>query len=175
MRSFGWRTLRTFAVTAGILIAVAAPAVADGASYPKWEPYRQEAFVDVAGKICTFEMRVDPVEDDERTRVLAKHPDGKPMLQEYDGKLIVRFTNGSNGKSVIRDVTGYAMVHTTANGTRYTYYRGRAGVGVRIGNPTTPSGWYIMHGTFFVRATPARQRDFLVQNGTMEDLCKTLV
>jgi hypothetical protein len=96
------------------------------------------------------------------------------MLQEFDGKLVIRFTNGSNGKSVIRDVTSYALVHTLADGTRYTYYRGRAGVGVRIGNPTTPSGWYIMDGEFFVRATPAKQRDFLMQHGTMEDLCQTL-
>lgn len=141
---------------------------------PEWEPFRQEPFVDPAGRICDFEVHVDPIEDDERTRVLARHPDGKPMLQEFDGTLVMRFTNGTSGKSVVRDVTGYALVHTTDDGIRYTYYRGRAGVGVRVGNPTTPSGWYIMDGTFFVRATPDKQRDFLVQHGTMEDLVPIL-
>jgi hypothetical protein len=170
MRESDRRTLRAFAATAGVDLP---DVVADDAA-PAWEPFRQEAFVDEAGKISTFDMLVDPVEDDEQTRVLATHPDGKPMLQEYDGKLVIRFTNGSNGKSVLRNVTSYAMVYTTADGVRYTYYRGRAGVGVRIGNPTTPSGWYIMDGTFFVRATPAKQRDFLVRNGTTEDLCDTL-
>ncbi|HEX6357935.1 hypothetical protein [Actinophytocola sp.] len=164
------RTMRAFAATAGIEL----PDVEAEDAARRWEPFRQEAFVDEAGKISTFDMRVDPVEDDERTRVLATHPDGKPMMQEFDGKLVIRFTNGSNGKSVLRNVTSYAMVYTTADGVRYTYYRGRAGVGVRIGNPTTPSGWYIMDGTFFVRATPAKQRDFLVQDGSMEDLCETL-
>jgi hypothetical protein len=170
MRASDLSTVRAFAATAGIEL----PEVGAEDTAPRWEPFRQESFVDPAGLISTFAMRVDPVEDDERTRVLATHPDGRPMLQEYDGTLVIRFTNGTSGRSVLRNVTSYALVYTTEDRIRYTYYRGRAGVGVRIGNPTTPSGWYIMDGTFFVRSTPAKQRDFLVQDGTVEDLCETL-
>ncbi len=49
---------------------------------------------------------------------VATFPDGKPQVQDFAGVLVIRFTNTSNQRSVVRDASGTIRVYNLPDGTR---------------------------------------------------------
>ena len=92
------------AVTAGTATASASGGRCGGGG--GWEPTSTPPFVIPAGDVCSFEVKGDIVRDREWMRTPATYPDGSPKVQDFKGVLVIRYTNTSNHRSVVRDATG---------------------------------------------------------------------
>lgn len=159
----------TIAAIAGTVLSVGAPAASAG----DWQPYRTQPFVRT--DTCPFPIRGDVVTDEEETRIDSTLPDGSPRVQEFRGPLVMRFTNTSNGASVVRDLSGPGRLHFFPDGSSAGYFAENVSFHIPIGNRGYPAGFYVIHGR--VRATIAADgtRDFgNLNHATIEDLCQTL-
>jgi hypothetical protein len=166
------RVLAAAAAVTGIATAVVPTAMADSPN--PWQPFHEEPFTDPAGLVCSFALHGDIVEDHELVRTLQSYPDGSPKEQEFVGPLVIRYTNLSNGVAVDRNLTGTGFFFFDPDGTIRGDGRGHIGLGVHIGNTTSPAGEWVLTGRFdFVLAADGT-RTFNVQGGTQENLCETL-
>jgi hypothetical protein len=171
------RVVRTLLLSAALVAVTAVPAAAapggahDGGG---WEPTSTPPFVHPAGQICSFEVKGDIVADREWMRTVATFPDGSPRVQDFAGVLVIRFTNTSNNRSIVRDASGTIRVYRLPDGTRIQQFHGNNALPVKAGNTGFPGGDYITRGDFVVIDRPGGVREVPVQLGTMENLCKTL-
>src|SRR6187402_1529280 len=105
------RVAKVFVLAAAMVAVSAVPAAASGSgSGGGWEPTSTPPFVIAAGDVCSFEVKGDIVRDRERMRTPATYPDGSPKVQDFEGVLVIRYTNTGNHKSVVRDATGSIRV-----------------------------------------------------------------
>jgi hypothetical protein len=170
------RVVKTL-VLAAVIVAVTAVPAAASASRPGgggWEPTSTPPFVIPAGEVCSFEVKGDIIRNRERMRTPATYPDGSPKVQDFAGVLVIRYTNTSNHRTVIRDATGTIRVYYLPDGTRISQLHGHNAVPVKASNVGFPGGDYITHGDFVVIRHPDGNREIPVQLGTMENLCETL-
>src|SRR5690349_5236059 len=112
------RTVKALVLAAAIVGVSAAPAAASAPGGGGWEPTSTPPFVIPAGAVCPFEIKGDIVKDRERMRTPATYPDGSPKVEDFEGVLVIRYTNTSNHKSVVRDATGSIRVYYLEDGTR---------------------------------------------------------
>src|SRR5262245_27025190 len=102
------RVVKALLLAAAMVAVAAAPAAASDRE--GWERTCTPPFVIPAGDICTFEVKGDIVRDNEWMRTPATYPDGSPRVQDFKGLLVIRYTNTSNHKTIVRDATGTARV-----------------------------------------------------------------
>jgi hypothetical protein len=167
------RRVFTIATVAGISTVVLAPA-AVATNGHGWQPYRTQPFTTPG--VCAFTMQGDIVRDEEEVRTDATFPDGSPRIQMFRGPLIIRFTNLSNGRSVVRELSSTGRMEYRPDGTTmlYSYGDGATSVRIFIGNATTPAGWYIPYGRFRLTIHPDGTRDLMPIHSEVENLCRTL-
>jgi hypothetical protein len=170
------RVVKILVLAAALIGVTAVPAAAEpkGGGGSGWEPTSTPPFVLPAGQICSFEVKGDIVADREWMRTVATFPDGSPRVQDFAGVLVIRFTNTSNRRSVVRDASGTIRVYSLPDGTRIQQFHGHNALPVRATNTGFPGGDYITSGDFVVIDRPGGIREVPVQLGTMENLCKTL-
>jgi hypothetical protein len=170
------RVVKTLVLAAAIVAVTAVPAAASasGPGGGGWEPTSTPPFVIPAGEVCSFEVKGDIIRDREWMRTPATYPDGSPKVQDFAGVLVIRYTNTSNHRTVIRDATGTIRVYYLPDGTRISQLHGHNAVPIRASNVGFPGGDYITHGDFVVIRHPDGNREIPVQLGTMENLCETL-
>jgi hypothetical protein len=172
------RVVKTLLLVAALVGVTAVPAAAApegrGGGGGGWEPTSTPPFVLPAGQFCSFEMKGDIVADREFMRTPATFPDGSPRVQDFKGLLVIRYTNTSNHRSVVRDATGSIRVYSLPDGSRIQQLNGHNAVPVRAANTGFPGGDYITHGDFVLIDRPGGVREVPVQLGTIENLCKTL-
>ncbi len=167
------RVRRVLAAAATVAaVAAVAPSAAADSPHP-WQQFRSDPFTDAAGVVCPFALHGDPIEDKEQVRTLQTNPDGTPREQEFVGQLVFRFTNMSTGASVDRNLTGTGFFFTDPDGTISGNGRGHFGLGVHVGNPTSPPGEWVLTGKFDFVLGADGVRTFTL-NGTQENLCDTL-
>ncbi|MEV5571836.1 hypothetical protein AB0L06_17455 [Spirillospora sp. NPDC052269] len=143
---------------------------ASAAARGDWRPYQAKPFVDVG--VCPFTVHGDIVKDEEEVRILSTYPDGKVEREEFRGPLVVRFTG--NGRSVDRDVSGYAWFHFLKDGTLRARLDGGLSFRIKQGNVGYPAGNYILHGRFSVEVKADGNRIVHPAAATVENLCDTL-
>jgi len=171
------RVVKTLMLAAGVVLVTAVPAAAapaNGGGAGGWEPTSTPPFVIPAGQVCPFEVKGDIVADHERMRTLATFPDGSPQVQDFDGVLVIRYTNTANHRTIVRDATGTVRLYLQADGTKIWQFHGHNALPVKASNTGFPGGDYIIRGDFVVIDHPDHVRDIPVQLGTMENLCQTL-
>jgi hypothetical protein len=170
------RTRTVMLLVVGLVMVTAVPAGAAPAksSGGGWVPTSTPPFVIPAGQVCSFEVKGDIVADHEWMRTPATFPDGSPRVQDFKGVLVIRYTNTSNHRTVVRDATGSIRVYSLPDGTKIQQLHGNNALPVRAANTGFPGGDYITHGDFVVIDHPNRVREIPVRLGTMENLCKTL-
>jgi hypothetical protein len=169
------RVSSIIAAVAGISVTLIAPAAsaADGSAGNRgWEPFRTQPFVST--DVCSFTIRGDIVKDEEEVRTDATYPDGSAKVQEFRGPLVIRFTNTGSGRSVVRDVSGYALLHFKQDGGSTWFFDGGGSIGVHLGNKATPPGSYILQGKFVFELSADGTRDIHRLHASMENLCTTL-
>jgi len=170
MRMVRWAVL---AAALGVL-AVPASAAAHDSDGDGWVPTSTPPFVVPAGQICAFEVKGDIVRDNERMRTLASFPNGLPQVQDFEGPLVIRFTNTSNGRSAVRDATGRVRAYYLPDGTKIWQIHGGAAIPVRATNIGFPPGDYIVHGDYVLIIHPDHTKELPVRRGTTENMCTTL-
>ena len=166
------RRVSIITAIASITTALIAPAAAGATGNGRWVPFRSGPFT--ASGVCPFTMHGDIVQDEEEVRTDATFPDGSPRIQAFRGPLVIRFTNTTNGRSAVRDVSGDARVHMFADGGSVWHFDGGFSVSVFIGNRAYPAGWYILHGKGVITVAPDNTRDLPHLHADIEDLCQTL-
>lgn len=167
------RRITISVLAAACALFVAMPAQA--AARPEWSPYRTAPFTLPAGTRCPFGLSGTPVRDEERIRTLATFPDGTPRVQEVDGPLVVRYTDTDTGTSVVRDLTGRALIiYGAGGGFREILEWGHFAVGLAATDPGGP-GFFVLSGSgtaVTVRADGSRR---LTPGGArVENICTTL-
>jgi hypothetical protein len=168
------RVVKMLVMAAAIVAVTAGSATASASSGGGWEPTSTPPFVIPAGDVCSFEVKGDIVRDRERMRTPATYPDGSPKVQDFAGVLVIRYTNTSNHRTVVRDATGTIRVYYLPDGTRISQLHGHNALPIRASNVGFPGGDYITHGDFVVIRHPDGNREVPVRLGTMENLCETL-
>jgi hypothetical protein len=163
-------------VPAAALVVLAAPAASahGGGDGGGWVPTSTPPFDIPAAVVCPFEVKGDIVKDDERMRTLATFPDGSPRVQDFAGRLVIRFTNVGTGRSVVRDASGSVRAYTLPDGTLIWQIHGNAAIPVRQTNVGFPPGDYIVRGDFVLIIHPDHQKELPVQLGTRENICQTI-
>ena len=158
------------AVCAGL---AAAPGVAPAAS--PWMPFRASDFDLPAGTRCAFPLSGRVVADDERIRTLATFADGSPQRQRVKGPLVVRYINEDSGASVVRDLTGDALIDFGADGSEtITLRHGHLAVGLGAGDPGGPAFLVLSGHGFAVTFAPDGRRTVTPGRSDVEDICQTL-
>lgn len=147
----------------------AATAVSPGG----WHRYHAQAFTAAAGTLCPFTLRSQVLFDGEYVRTTATYGDGSPRIQEFVGPQVVRVTNRVSGRSVMRDLSGRAVVRYHRDGGFDFQMQGPVGVGFHPGD-SRPTGYYVLRGEHTVRFSAAGRRTVIVDRGTEENLCHTL-
>ena len=162
------------AAVAGAALIATTPSAAAAQPGP-WQPFQSTPTSFAAGEVCPFAEEGVPVADEERFRDLSTYPDGSPQEQEFTGLLKFQYTNLANGKTVVRNETGTAVVFYATDGTISFHGEGHIGLSVHIGNPpSTPAGEWVLTGTFDAVLHPDGTKDFTLEHGTAENLCDTL-
>ena len=163
--------------TAALLLGASllAPAPASAAEASPWTPYRTDDFTAAAGRTCAFELHGEVLEDQERYRTTAWFPDGSPRVQEFTGRLVVRYTNTATGASAVRNLTGRSDFEYFADGGwTLTDVGGHFGAGLHPGDDPGP-GFFVVDGSgWAVHADADGHRTLTTGQGTVENLCETL-
>jgi hypothetical protein len=160
--------------TAGCALFAAPAATAAPSDLPPWQPYRSSPFTDAPGDPCPFGVSAVPVRDEEQFRTLASYPNGDPKVQEFRGPLYYRYTNQSTGKSVVRDLSGYAFFRYGQDGTFDGLFLNNGGITVHQGNHGYPAGEWVFHGQFLVTDDGSGSRHIDTFHASAENLCHTL-
>jgi len=149
------------------VLALAAPATALAAS--PWQPFRASDFDLAAGTRCDFPLSGRVLEDDERIRTLSD------SRQEVKGPLVVRYINQDSGASVVRDLTGTALIDAFPDGSsRFTLVHGSLSVGLGAGDPGGPAFLVLSGRGFTVDFGADGSRTVTAGRGTIENICDTL-
>ena len=149
------------------VLALAAPASAGAAS--PWQPFRAADFDLPAGSRCDFPLSGRVQQDGERIRTLSD------SRQEVKGPLVVRYINQDTGASVVRDLTGTALIDTFPDGSfRFTLERGSLAVGLGAGDPGGPAFLVLSGRGFTVDFGADGSRTVTAGRGSVEDICQTL-
>ena len=157
--------IRLLALAAAL--ALAAPATALAAS--PWQPFRASDFDLAAGTRCDFPLSGRVLEDQERIRTLSD------TRQEVKGPLVVRYINQDTGASVVRDLTGTALIDSFAGGSsRFTLLHGSLAVGLGAGDPGGPAFLVLSGRGFTVDFGADGSRTVTPGDGTIENICTTL-
>lgn len=167
------RILKMVAVAAAMVVA-GVPTAALAHDGDDWVPTSTPPFDIAPGVICPFEVKGDIVRDHERMRTLATLPDGTPEVQDFEGTLVIRFTNVSTGRSAVRDASGRVRAYRLADGTTIWQIHDGAAIPVRQGNTGYAPGDYIVHGDFVLVIRPDHTKELPVRRGSVEDMCHTL-
>lgn len=77
-----------------------------------------------AGAACSFDVRVDVLDNRERYRIWFD-ADGNPTSGRLNGRLVLAFTNADTGASVTLNVSGPGHDTFHADGSVSTRYAGR--------------------------------------------------
>lgn len=166
---------RLFAITAVTTAALGLLAPAAGASTASgkggWVPYRTQPITDTG--ICPFTIQGAILKDGEETKIAATYPDGTTKVQLFRGPLVIKFTNTSTGRSVVRDVSGDAHIRYKKDKSQKWRLDGGLSVRIRSGD-AFPVGDYIMHGHFTFAIAPDGTRSFPHPPRHIENLCDTL-
>lgn len=164
--------MRVFVVV--VCLALAVPASAAAAS--PWQPFRSSPFDLPAGSRCPFELRGDIVRDRERVRTTRAFADGTPAQQEVRGPLVVRYTNVATGGSILRTLTGDALIDLRADGSiaRFTLVHGHLAVGLGAGDPGGPAFLVLRGRGFTVDFASDGTRTIGLGSGQVENVCRTL-
>jgi hypothetical protein len=150
-----------------------APGVAAAAS--PWMPFRASDFDLPAGSRCPFALSGRVVEDQERIRTLATFDDGSPRRERVKGTLIVRYINDDTGASVVRDLTGDALIDFGPDGSStFTLRNGHLAVGLGAGDPGGPAFLVLSGHGFQVNFAPDGRRTVVPGRGDIENICQTL-
>jgi hypothetical protein len=169
--------IRPYFVLIALVMSSASPArggESDRPLPPGWERAPQPPFEVPAGALCPFSLRFEPVKDEVLTKVLSAWPDGSPRDQVYTGTLFGRFTNVDSGSSIVRNLSGNALVHWGEGGSSATWeYAGPVAVAFPLGGPLAP-GMYVVDGLFVIEYAPDGTITLPVHHGTEENLCTTL-
>lgn len=149
------------------VLALAAPATALATS--PWQPFRASDFDLAAGTRCDFPLSGRVLQDGERIRTLSD------SRQEVKGPLVVRYINQDTGASVVRDLTGTALIDTFPDGSfRFTLLRGSLAVGLGAGDPGGPAFLVLSGRDFTIDFGADGSRTVTPGRGTTEDICTTL-
>lgn len=165
---------RVIAVAA-LLCAALAAAPAGASSPSPWSPYRSSDFTLPAGARCPFALAGHVVFDRERIRTLQGEPSGTPRRQEVRGPLVVRYVNVDTGASVVRNLTGDAILDARADGSSaITLRHGHLAVGLGATDPGGPAFLILTGRGFSVSFSAAGGRALSLGTGRVENLCRTL-
>ena len=175
--------LRRVLLTAGATLAAAglagglaiASSPSGGSPPGAWQKFRSAPFTDAAGAVCSFAVHGDIVKDREQVRNLLTYPDGTPQEQQFRGPLVIRFTNESTGRSVVRDLSGTGwFFYTPAGALQYGHGFQHMSLGIHTVNTSPAPGEYYLSGTFDFAINADGTRNFTVEHGSAENLCETL-
>ncbi len=168
-------TATTAAAGAAALVATVASAAS--AESP-WTPYRTpEVVVSAERSTCGFDVRITPLEDDERYRTTSSYPDGSPRTQLFKGTLVERYTNLETGESVVRDLSASAVFAYAPDGSPASLTAVHGAFGATMPPGSTPdTGLYVIsgHDSAVTFASDGSRSFSLGPNGTAEDLCDVL-
>lgn len=157
--------MRVLLVAVCLVLAVPAAAVAKS----PWQPFRSAPFDLPAGSRCPFELKGDILFDREKIRT------NSPTQQEVKGPLVVRYTNVATGESIVRDLTGRALIDTFADGSsRFTLEHGHLAVGLAATDPGGPAFLVLTGRGFTVDFAADGTRTVTPGRGTIENVCETL-
>jgi hypothetical protein len=113
--------------------------------------------------------------DKERIRTTQTAPDGAPSQQQVVGRLVVRYINMDTGASVVRNLTGNALIDTRADGSStFTLQGGHLAVGLAATDPGGPAFLVLQGHGFWVDFAADGRRSLHVGTGRIENLCQTL-
>ena len=174
-------TAVTTVLTAAALVGAAAgPAVAATArpataQIGGWQRVVTQPFTSPAGDLCPFGLHSEPLVDRVYVRTTATFPDGSAQRQQYAGPLIVRLTNTATGASIVRNLSGAAVVTYATDGSYDFRIIGPAAVGFRAyQGDNLPTGFYVLRGVHVVHFAADGTRTLTVDRGTEENVCVTL-
>lgn len=155
-------------------LGVTTAASAATATAVPWQPYRTAPWTDEPGAVCSFGVAATVVYDQEQYRTLAQYPNGDPRLQEFRGPLIIRYTNTSNGDSVVRDLSGYGWFHYALDGGLEAFIASHIGITIDVGNTGFPAGEWVISGQSEVTVSGTGTINIYLIHASAEDLCRTL-
>lgn len=160
---------------AGVLATATPASAAPTEFHPEpWQPAEAGDFAVAAGRLCTFGFHAHIAQNEEQFRVDARYPDGAPRIQEFRGKLIVQFSNDTNGNSVRWDLSGYGVQELYPDGSEKSFFGiGPFSIGFRATDPY-PQGYYRLDGIHLVTIDPDGTRHLTFDGGTEENLCQTI-
>ena len=165
--------VKTGVLVIAVLLAQSAPALAELPG--QWEPYRTEPFEVAAGTRCPFTLRGDVLKDKEEIRTFATFPDGSPRVQAIRGPLVMRFTNVESGESVVRDLTGTALIVYEPDGSStLILVHGHFAAGLGPDDPGGPAFLYFTGVGHSIRFDADGSRSVTYGIGPVEDICETL-
>lgn len=156
---------------AAALTATAAPA---GASPAGWQRYEYGPFTEPAGTACAFTLTGDPVRQDVRYLTTDTYPNGDPEDQFWTGPLYIRYTNESNGKAMVGNLSGSAVIHYDPDGTQHWYVIGPFGATFHTGNPYHAAGEYILGGVTDMILHGGTVAQIAFHRGPSTDVCRAL-
>ncbi len=107
-RAIGSVVLAIAATATTAFGATASASTADESATSSWHRYHQQDSTVPAGDGCSFKVAVKVMYDREYYRILTRWDNGRPRLELWRGPLILRFTNTSSHKAVVRNVSGVA-------------------------------------------------------------------
>ena len=167
-------TLSASAILAWPGVGSAGGAASPTSAPEPWQPTRTEPFTAPAGKFCDFQLSMAVTYDDERSRVLARYPDGHASRQEFAGPLLVDFVNDATGQRIHRNLSGSGYADLRDDGTfeRLTG-RGPFGAGFQASDDY-PRGQYVLTGVHVIGFDPDGTRHMLVDAGDEENVCQPL-
>lgn len=123
-------------------LATASPAIA------AWHPAPTAPFDIPAGAVCAFAVHGDPIADEVQELDLVTYPDGSPQQAVFAGKLVIRTTNTSTGKTYDADASGTAIVDFATDGSQHWKWTGPVLVRFRATNTNHAQGLYILDGHY---------------------------
>lgn len=151
----------------------AASSMATGGNAGGWERFHAESFTAAAGTLCPFTLHSEVLFDREYFRTTRTYSNGDPRTQEYVGPLVVRVVNKDTGKSVVRDLSGRAVLEYAPDGSYDFRIQGPAAVGFHPGD-SLPPGFYVLRGEHVVHFAADGTRTMVLDRGSEENLCTTL-
>lgn len=168
-------TLVSAAAVASLAIAPAAPA--DGGWHPvkeQWQPYPEAPLTLPSDRYCgDFVLKLTPVRQDIKVKVLSRWASGEPRSEIYAGPLHSRATNETTGKAKTLNLSGTAHVLYRSDGTVQRYAMGGpVGMGWPTGSGNQlPQGYYRFTGHHVVEFAPDGTRSVAVDHGPETDVC----
>jgi hypothetical protein len=143
-----------------------------------WVPAPSEPFDAAAGTRCDFPVHAEPVVDEVKTKVLARHPDGSTKRQAFVGDLVFAYTNTDTGETVEADLSGSALVEIAPGGTIISnstwYVVGPAGFGFRENGGNRPRGLWVFDGVYQVAFDATGFKTVTMIHGSERNLCTEL-